>query len=92
MSGSDTGKLTKEQVEGLLRRQRILENAIKLRDPHKKVYLALYELHKSATASEVAKVIQQKRPSTHMRLLDLEEMGLVKVQRMGRKKVFEVVV
>ncbi|MDH5450124.1 MAG: helix-turn-helix domain-containing protein [Candidatus Bathyarchaeota archaeon] len=63
----------------------ILETAIKLRDPLKDVYLALYKLGPSS-ASDVAKDLGHARAYIHMRLNQLADIGIVKrkVKKRGR--------
>lgn len=70
--------------------RKILEKAVLLRDPYRKLYLVLYSRGPS-TASEIAELVNYARAYVHFRLLHLVDMGLVKARREGRKVVFEVV-
>lgn len=68
----------------------ILERAINLRDSLRVVYLALYEIGKPATASDVAEKIGEARAYVHLRLNQLADMGYVKRTKQGKKILFEV--
>lgn len=68
----------------------ILEKAVRLRNHQKEMYLVLFELG-TATAMQVAEKVNHERAYVHMRLLELEERGLVRATKSGRKKLFEVV-
>ena len=68
----------------------ILEKAVKLRNCTKKVFLSLYSLHKPATCIEIAEKVGHARAYTNMRLNTLEDLGLVKRTRQGKKNYFEV--
>jgi predicted transcriptional regulator len=58
--------------------RKTLLTALKLRDPLKRVFLALSNYNKPATAAEIAEVLHQSRPYVHMRLNQLVDMKLVK--------------
>jgi len=70
--------------------RKILETAVNLRDSLRNVYLALYEMGKPSTASEVAEKVGAARAYINMRLNQLVDMGLVKRTKQGRKIYFEV--
>jgi predicted transcriptional regulator len=69
-----------------------LEKAVQLRNHSRDIFLELYRIGKPATAQEVAAKIKFERAYVHMRLLGLEEKGLIRSFRKGRKKLFEVIV
>lgn len=56
----------------------ILENAVKLNDTLKKIYITLYCYDEPTTPKEIAKKLGYARAYVHMRLCQLESMGLVK--------------
>jgi len=70
----------------------ILEEALRLKDPLKNVYLALYNLGKPSSAKEVAETIDFARAYVHMRLNQLADMGKV-VRKKGKhgKVSYEVI-
>jgi len=70
--------------------KQVLEKAVNLRDPLRKIYLTLYEIGKPSTAQEVAEKLGEARAYVHMRLLQLADMGLVQAVKEGKKKLFEV--
>jgi len=76
------------EVEKLPRE--ILEKAVRLRNHHRKVFLALYT-HGPSTAKEIAELTGHARAYVHMRLIELADRGLVKTIREGKKVKFEVV-
>jgi len=69
----------------------VLEQAVKLRDPLKNIYLTLFQLGKPSSAKEIAKEVGYARAHTHMRLMQLEAMRIVKRHRKGRNIKFEVI-
>jgi len=69
----------------------VLEQAVKLRNSPKKIYLALFQLGKPSTPTEIAKEVDHARAHVHMRLIQLETMGLIKRVREGRNIKFEVI-
>ena len=69
----------------------VLEQAVKLRDPLKNIYLALFQLGKPSAAKKIAEEVGYARAHTHMRLMQLEAMGIVKRHRKGRNIKFEVI-
>jgi len=69
----------------------VLEQAVKLRDPLKKIYLTLFQLGKPSAAKEVADKVGYSRATIHMRLIELEARKLVKRHRKGRNIKFEVI-
>jgi len=70
--------------------RQILEKAVGLSNSLRIIYLALYSAGPSS-AEEVAVSVGHARAYVHMRLIQLELMGLVKRRRKGRKIIFEVV-
>jgi len=71
--------------------RRFLEKVARLKEPSKRIYVALYRHGKPATALEIAKPLGCARAYVSMRLNSLESMGLVKRSRASRKVFFEVV-
>lgn len=69
----------------------VLEQAVKLRDPLKNIYLTLFQLGKPSTAETVAKEVGYSRATIHMRLMELEARKIVKRIRKGRNIKFEVI-
>jgi len=67
----------------------ILEKAVSLRNSVRKIYIALYSNEKPSTSTEIAEIVGQARAYVNMRLQQLVDMGLAKVERKGRKKYFE---
>jgi len=80
--------MTEEVVEKMP--LEILKKAVKLRDPLKEMYIALYS-YGSASSSEIAKLTGHTRPYVSLRLNQLVDMGLVKRRQEGRKVKYEVV-
>jgi DNA-binding transcriptional regulator GbsR (MarR family) len=68
----------------------ILEKAVTLRNSVRKIYLALYTNGKPSTSTEIAQLVGQARAHVNMRLQQLVDMGLAKVELRGRTKYFEV--
>jgi len=68
-----------------------LEKVVRLKEPSKRIYLALYSHGKPSTALEIAKPLGCARAYVSMRLNSLESMGLVKRRRASKKVLFEVV-
>jgi DNA-binding MarR family transcriptional regulator len=66
----------KIDVEKLPRK--VLETAVKLNDPLKKIYITLYSCGEPTTPKEIAKKLGYARAYVHMRLCQLESMGLAK--------------
>ena len=73
-------------VENLPRK--VLETAVKLNDPLKKIYIALYCNDEPTTPKEIAKKLGYARAYVHMRLCQLESMNLVKRLDQKRKVKF----
>jgi len=69
----------------------VLEQAVMLNDPLRKVYLTLFQLGKPSTAKTIATEVGHARAYIHMRLLELERIKLVKRIRKGRNLKFEVI-
>ena len=67
----------------------ILEKAIDLRNSIRRIYIALYTKGEPSTSTEIAHLVSQARAHVNMRLQQLVDMGLVSVERKGRKKYFE---
>ncbi len=70
--------------------RKILEKAVNLRNSVRKIYITLYTNGKPSTSTEIAELVGQARAHVNMRLQQLVDMGLVSVERKGRKKYFEV--
>jgi predicted transcriptional regulator len=68
-----------------------LEKVVRLKEPLKRIYVALYSYGKPATALEIAKPLGCARAYVSMVLNHLESMGLVKRSRASKKVLFEVV-
>jgi DNA-binding MarR family transcriptional regulator len=66
----------KVDVEKLPRK--VLENAVKLNDGLKKIYITLYCCGEPETPKELAKKLGYARAYVHMRLCQLECMDLAK--------------
>ena len=79
----------KIDVEKLPRK--VLENAVKLNDPLKKVYITLYSYGEPATPKEIAKKLGYSRAYVHMRLCQLESMDLTKRIDERRRVKFEAI-
>jgi len=79
----------KIDVEKLPRK--VLETAVKLNDPLKKIYITLYSCEEPATPKEIAKKLGYARAYVHMRLCQLEYMDLVKRIDEERKVRFEAI-
>jgi DNA-binding transcriptional regulator GbsR (MarR family) len=58
--------------------RKVLETAVKLNDPLKKIYITLYFCGEPATPKEIAKKLGYARAYVHMRLCQLESMDLAK--------------
>ena len=69
----------------------VLEKAIMLSDPLRNVYLTLFQLGKPSSAKEIAEQVCHARAYIHMRLIELEQMKMVKRVREGRNIKFEVI-
>ncbi|MCJ7632237.1 winged helix-turn-helix transcriptional regulator [Candidatus Bathyarchaeota archaeon] len=67
----------------------ILEKAVTLRNSVRKIFIALYTNGKPSTSTEIAQVVGQARAHVNMRLQQLVDMGLAKVELKGRTKYFE---
>ena len=71
--------------------RKVLENAVKLSDPLKKIYLTLYFFGEPATPKEIAKKLGYARAYVHMRLCQLESMGLARRIEYRRRVKFEAI-
>lgn len=67
----------------------ILEKAVDLRNSVRGIYIALYNNGRPSTSTEIAELVGHARAHVNMRLQQLVDMGLVSVERKGRKKYFE---
>ena len=67
----------------------ILEKAVTLRNSVRRIYMALYSNGKPSTSTEMAQLVGEARAHVNMRLQQLVDMGIVTVERKGRKKYFE---
>jgi DNA-binding MarR family transcriptional regulator len=56
----------------------VLETAVRLNDTLKKIYITLYCQKQPTAPKEIAKTLGYARAYVHMRLCQLESMGLVK--------------
>jgi DNA-binding MarR family transcriptional regulator len=79
----------KINVEKLPRK--VLENAVKLNDPLKKIYITLYSCGEAKTPKEIAKKLGYTRAYVHMRLCQLESMDLAKRIDEERRVRFEAI-
>ncbi|MGD9131616.1 MAG: hypothetical protein PVH73_08620 [Candidatus Bathyarchaeota archaeon] len=79
----------KVNIEKLPRR--VLETAVKLSDPLKKIYITLYSYGEPATPEEIAKKLGHARAYVHMRLCQLESMDLAKRVDEKRRVKFEAI-
>ncbi len=79
----------KIDVENLPRK--VLETAVKLNDPLKKIYIALYSCGEPATPKEIAEKLGYGRAYVHMRLCQLESMDLAKRIYAKRRVKFETI-
>ena len=71
--------------------RKVLETAVKLNDPLKKIYITLYSYGEPATPKEIAKKLGYARAYVHMRLCQLESMNLANRIENERKAKFEAV-
>ena len=79
----------KINVEKLPRK--VLENAVKLNDPLKKIYITLYSSGEPKTHKEIAKKLEYARAYVHMRLCQLESMNLAERINQERRVRFEAI-
>jgi DNA-binding MarR family transcriptional regulator len=68
----------------------VLEKAVMLKDPLKTIFIALY-CKGLTTPIEIAEEVGHARAYVHMRLVQLEAMGLASRKYDGKKVKFEVV-
>ena len=71
--------------------RKVLENAVKLNDTVKKIYITLYCCGEPITPIEIATKLGYARAYVHMRLCQLECMGLVKRIDDEKRVKFEVI-
>ena len=71
--------------------RKVLVNAVKLNDTLKKIYITLYCCGEPITPREIAKKLGHARAYVHMRLCQLECIGLVKRNEEEKKVKFEVI-
>ncbi len=71
--------------------RKVLENAVKLSDPLKKIYLTMHFFGEPAAPKEIAKKLGYARAYVHMRLCQLESMGLAKRVDDQRRVKFEAI-
>ncbi|MCW4015730.1 MAG: hypothetical protein NWF06_05115 [Candidatus Bathyarchaeota archaeon] len=69
----------------------VLENAVKLNDTLKKIYITLYYTGEATAPKEIAKKLGYARAYVHMRLCQLECMGLVKRVEDDKRVKFEAI-
>ncbi|HDQ05621.1 MAG TPA: hypothetical protein ENN36_02720 [Candidatus Bathyarchaeota archaeon] len=71
--------------------RKVLETAVKLNDPLKKIYISLYSFGEPATPKDIAEKLGYARAYVHMRLCQLESMGLAKRIGDERRVKFEAI-
>jgi DNA-binding transcriptional regulator GbsR (MarR family) len=71
--------------------RKVLETAVKLSDPLKKIYITLYFCEEPTTPKEIAKKLGYARAYVHMRLCQLESMDLAKRTDEKRRVKFEAI-
>ena len=71
--------------------RKVLETAVKLNDPLKKIYITLYSCGEPATPKEIAEKLGYTRAYVHMRLCQLESMDLAKRIDEKRRVKFEAI-
>lgn len=71
--------------------RKVLENAVKLSDTLKKIYITLYFCEEPTTPKEIARKLGFARAYVHMRLCQLESMGLVKRFDADKRVKFEAI-
>ena len=71
--------------------RKVLENAVKLSDPLKKIYLTLHFFGEPTTPKEIAKKLGYARAYVHMRLCQLESMEFVRRIDHRRRVKFEAI-
>jgi len=72
----------------------ILEQAVKLRNCNKTIYLALYSIGKPSRASVISELVDIARPIVNVRLNTLVDMGLVRKTKDPEQKrafLYEVI-
>ncbi len=69
----------------------VLENAVKLNDTLKKIYITLYCCGEPTTPKEIAKKLGYARAYVHMRLCQLECMNLAKRIEDKNRAKFEAI-
>ena len=71
--------------------RKALETAVKLNDTMKKIDLTLYCCEEATTPKEIAKTLGYARAYVHMRLCQLECMGLIKRIEDEKRVKFEAI-
>ncbi len=71
--------------------RKVLETAVKLNDTLKKIYIPLYCCGKATIPKEIAKKLGYARAYVHMRLCQLECIGLVKRIDEEKRVKFEAI-
>ena len=69
----------------------VLETTVKLNDTLKKIYITMYCCGEPTVPKEIAKKLGYARAYVHMRLCQLECMGLVKRIDEEKRVKFEVI-
>ena len=69
----------------------VLENAVKLNDSLKRIYITLYSCEEPSTPKELAKKVGYARAYVHMRLCQLESMGLAKRTHKHKRVAFQAI-
>lgn len=71
----------------------VMKKALGLRNAMRGIFLALYRHGEPATSVEIAGMVKHARAYVNMRLIQLEELGLVReVEGEGRAKHYEVII
>ncbi|MGD2066387.1 MAG: hypothetical protein PVI43_04355 [Candidatus Bathyarchaeota archaeon] len=71
--------------------RKVLENAVKLNDSLRKIYITLYSCGEPKTPEEIANKVGYARAYVHMRLCQLEYLDLAKRVDEQRKVRFQAI-
>ncbi len=71
--------------------RKVLENAVKLNDSLRKIYITLYSCGEPKTPKEIATKLGYARAYVHMRLCQLEHLDLAKRVDEQRKVRFQAI-
>jgi len=69
----------------------VLEKAVMLADPLRKIYLELYRCKGETSPAELAEKVGFARAYVNMRLRQLEALGYVKSSHKGKRVMFEAI-